>query len=185
MKSIWCRKQCLQVLSVMRISLSVFGSYLVIMTIACSEWTALFNTYFFQLELRTFSHCTSSNVTSLTTLMAVRLKSERKVCRKWADPNVRLGIDCARLPRTTSTTFVFSIKAQQLRAAVDRRREKNTGTPYGHINWMSAAHWNPFAAGQRTTPIWLETHKFARGKATNIASRIRYPAFDIWTSLPI
>jgi hypothetical protein len=51
------------------------------------------------------------------------------------------------------TVFVSSIEARQPRATVDR----NTGTPQPRLNWKSIAHWNPFAAGQRTAPIWLDT----------------------------
>jgi hypothetical protein len=31
--------------------------------------------------------------------------------------------------------------------------------PQDRLNWKSTAHWNPFAAGQRTAPIWLDTRQ--------------------------
>lgn len=31
--------------------------------------------------------------------------------------------------------------------------------PHDHLNWTSTAHWNPFAAGQTTAPIWLDTRQ--------------------------
>jgi hypothetical protein len=37
--------------------------------------------------------------------------------------------------------------------------ERNTGTPQDRLNWKSTAHTNPFAARQRTAPIWLDTRQ--------------------------
>jgi hypothetical protein len=43
-------------------------------------------------------------------------------------------------------------------------------TPQDRLNWKSIAHWNTFAAGQRTTPIWLDTHHIrARQHGINFA----------------
>jgi hypothetical protein len=63
------------------------------------------------------------------------------------------GIDCARLPRAAVrarqtrsfvyaliAVFVSSIDTRQPRAAVDRRRERNTGTSQDRLNWKSTAH---------------------------------------------
>jgi hypothetical protein len=48
------------------------------------------------------------------------------------------GIDCARQTRSfvyaLITVFVSSIEARQPRAAVDRRRGRNTGTPEDRLN---------------------------------------------------
>jgi hypothetical protein len=47
--------------------------------------------------------------------------------------------------------FVSSI---EVRLLIDATR-----TPQDRLNWKSTAHWNAFAAGQRTAPIWLDTRQ--------------------------
>jgi hypothetical protein len=45
--------------------------------------------------------------------------------------------------------------------------ERNTGTPQVRLNWKGTSHWNSFAAGQRTAPIWLDKRQvFVLPRAT-------------------
>jgi hypothetical protein len=41
------------------------------------------------------------------------------------------------------------------------------------LNWKITAHWNPFAAGQRTAPIWLDTHQVHARRPHAIDTRLK------------
>jgi hypothetical protein len=155
---------------------------------------------------RLLSRCLSINVYSgslfrlsgvMPQLYAAFIRSMCNICLRYicfpctTKAVYRLRAAAARSSCCAANSFVclcdnYRVRVQhRSAAAVDRRYERNTGTARDRLTWKSTAHWNPFAVEQRNAPIWLDTRQVRargnvvptlRGKATNIASRNRYPA---------
>jgi hypothetical protein len=73
---------------------------------------------------------------------------------------LKLGIDCSRLPRGANSFVCLpcscpaSKRGRRVRLLIE-----SVPQTQDRLNWKSTAHWNPFASGQKTAPIWLDTRQ--------------------------